>query len=119
MTFEHGPGQQGSHGHPAPPPGQPAPPPQGAPQPGTPGQIPLPPQGRKPTHNRRHGWLYVVLGAVFVLVGALGFVGDTRGAALNWVFIALGLANAAMGASALRHARTTIDPFGDPGRRRS
>ena len=99
MTFDNGPQQGG--------PGQ-----------VPPGQVPLPPPAKKPTRNKANGWLYVGLGALFVLLGVLGFVGETRGAVMNWIFIALGVANGVMGVSAIIKSKQVIDPFGADARRK-
>ncbi|WP_109473070.1 hypothetical protein [Ornithinimicrobium cavernae] len=112
MTFDNGPHQQGSPGHFPPPQGEPVPPPQGQPAPQShPGQVPLPPPEKKPTGNKRNGWLYIFLGAMFVLLGVLGFVDDSRSAVFNWLFIGLGVINAVMGVRAVIASKRTIDPF--------
>ncbi|USQ81578.1 hypothetical protein NF556_08010 [Ornithinimicrobium faecis] len=79
---------------------------------GQPGQVPPPPQQKKPTRNKLNGWLYVGLGVIFILLGVLGFVGDTRGAFMNWLFIILGVANGIMGVREVINSRKKqIDPF--------
>lgn len=77
---------------------------------GQPGRFPPPPPQKKPTGNRRNGWLYIGVGVIFLLLGGVGLLGDDAGA-LDWAFLVLGMANAVMGIMALTKADPTIDPF--------
>ncbi|MCK0113947.1 hypothetical protein MWU75_17535 [Ornithinimicrobium sp. F0845] len=75
-----------------------------------PGQIPLPPPEKKPTGNRRNGWLYIGLGVLFLILGGIGLLGDDADL-LDWAFLVLGIANASMGIVALTKGDPKIDPF--------
>lgn len=81
---------------------------------GSPDQSPEPHGGAVPPRRKRasknNAWLYVILGVVIGGVGVVGLLGDDR-SFLDWLLIALGLINLAIGVKVL-----TIpdEPFHDP-----